>query len=192
MTTQEQQQLVDVVMQKTALRRGSSTRRDFEVACLTVGVLLARLRIGSGNQHAEEHAQATGRSAAQKESCKPCDACLILLRQPPRSESVEQAKAELLSALAAVIAHAKRHGETAHLLIPDDYIEEIDALIATARAQGRASADQTILRQQQEQERIEKRPICPSCKKATTISQLLQYGACCDCSEDAPYDSEAI
>jgi hypothetical protein len=45
-----------------------------------------------------------------------------------------------------------------------------------------------LLRQPQEQERVEKRPVCPSCHKATTISQLLQYGACCDCSEDAPYD----
>jgi hypothetical protein len=49
-----------------------------------------------------------------------------------------------------------------------------------------------LLRQQQEQERVEKRPVCPSCHKATTISQLLQYGACCDCSEGDPYDSEAI
>lgn len=32
------------------------------------------------------------------------------------------------------------------------------------------------------------RPQCPQCKKSTTVSQLLQYGACCDCSEDAPYD----
>jgi hypothetical protein len=104
MTTQEQQQLVDVVMQKTALRRGSSTRRDFEVACLTVGVLLARLRIGSGNQHAEEHAQATGRSAAQKESCKPCDACLILLRQQqePQRECVHGHRERKVGCVACV------------------------------------------------------------------------------------------
>lgn len=31
-------------------------------------------------------------------------------------------------------------------------------------------------------------PTCPSCQKTTTVSQLLQYGACCYCSEDAPYE----
>jgi hypothetical protein len=36
MNVREQQKIVDIVMQRTALRRGSSTRRDFEVACLAV------------------------------------------------------------------------------------------------------------------------------------------------------------
>src|SRR5688572_28609967 len=34
-------------------------------------------------------------------------------------------------------------------------------------------------------------PRCPQCKNTTTISQLLQYGACCFCSEDAPYLSSS-
>jgi hypothetical protein len=36
MTVRHQQQIVDLVMSRMALRHGSSTRRDFEVACLTV------------------------------------------------------------------------------------------------------------------------------------------------------------
>lgn len=36
MTAQQEQQIVDLVMSRMALRHGSSRRRDFEVACLTV------------------------------------------------------------------------------------------------------------------------------------------------------------
>jgi hypothetical protein len=63
MTVEEQQQLIDVVMHKMAIRRGASTRRDFEVACLTVDVLLARHRIGSATKATNaERAAATRRS----------------------------------------------------------------------------------------------------------------------------------
>lgn len=54
MTVQQQQKIVDLVMHRMALRHGSSTRRDFEVACLTLDV-----QIGSGNQASQEHAVAT-------------------------------------------------------------------------------------------------------------------------------------
>lgn len=45
MTIEQQQQIVDQVMRRMAQRRGSSTKRDFDVACLTLDIV-----IGSGNQ----------------------------------------------------------------------------------------------------------------------------------------------
>ena len=50
MTYQEQHQLIDCIMRRMALRHGSSKQRDFEVACLTIDMVLARLRIGSATQ----------------------------------------------------------------------------------------------------------------------------------------------
>lgn len=64
MTVEQQQLIVDRVMHRIALRHGSSTRRDFEVACLTVDVVIAV--IGSGNQATQEHAESPRRSAAHK------------------------------------------------------------------------------------------------------------------------------
>lgn len=62
MTTQEQQKIVDVVMHRMALRHGSSQRRDFEVACLTLDVLLA------GNQAATSGIASPAASPALKNS----------------------------------------------------------------------------------------------------------------------------
>ena len=61
MTVEQQQKIVDAVMHRMAVRHGSSTRRDFEVACLVIDVML-----GSGNQATQEQVVATSRSEAQK------------------------------------------------------------------------------------------------------------------------------
>lgn len=49
---------------------------------------------------------------------------------PSLSSSVEEAKKELLSTIEALLRHAMQHGSTALVLIPDDYIDEVNDLIA--------------------------------------------------------------
>jgi hypothetical protein len=65
MTVEQQQQLADAVMHRMALRHGSSKRRDFEVVCLTLDLLIKEGLLGSATDSANaEHSDATHRSNA--------------------------------------------------------------------------------------------------------------------------------
>lgn len=66
---------------------------------------------------------------------------------PPETPTVEDAKAELLSTLKAVITHALE-SDKPFVLIPDDYLEEIDALIAAVQAAPQQNDAITHARQQ--------------------------------------------
>jgi hypothetical protein len=59
MTVQEQQKLIDRVMHRIALSHGSSTHRDFQVACLVVDEMIA-----SGTVTDAKHSDGTRRSEA--------------------------------------------------------------------------------------------------------------------------------
>lgn len=72
MTVEQQQKIVDAVMHRMALRHGSSKRRDFEVACLTLDLV-----IGSGNQSEPEHSAATRRSESVKKLFKLFSPCFL-------------------------------------------------------------------------------------------------------------------
>jgi len=54
--------------------------------------------------------------------------------KPDDTLTVEAAKADLLSTLKAVITHALESDQPL-VVIPDDYLEEVDALIAAVRAE---------------------------------------------------------
>lgn len=67
LTPEDEQAVADWVMRRMALRRGSSTRRDFDVAVLTIETLRSAVaQRGNGNPASSE-ALGSVPSAAQKD-----------------------------------------------------------------------------------------------------------------------------
>lgn len=49
--------------------------------------------------------------------------------------TTQEAREDLMATVNALVRHAMKHGETAVVCLPDDYSDEVDALIAAIRSE---------------------------------------------------------